>query len=146
MSNERIAQLISDRLVTGLTHPGDPETGAKPTQIALPFQTTGQPEEMVNLIVGTTKLLGEALVHLIETEGGVELVDREEAKQMRIAVGQGPETPLATPVHCRCDADKVDPLMFLTITDPERIVIDGPTLIRGLSQREVACPHERKPK
>lgn len=143
MSNPRIEQLLTDALLTGkLIHPGDPAQRLPPKQIVLPFQhTAGRPKEMNDLMDATAKLWSEAIVHLIETE--VELVNREEAVAMRRAVGEGPPAPLAMPVFCKCDRSRQDPLALLTITSPDYIVIDGPSLIRGLGKRAVACPHER---
>lgn len=144
MNDEEIAELIAEGMLTSLTHPGDPENNIKPMDLVLPFQTTGQPEEMVKLINGTVKLMSEAIVHLIKTKGGVDLIPRAEVRELRHAAGQILPHPLATPMFCRCNVDRDDPLAMVTITDPEQIVIDGPSMIRGLSRREIACPHKVK--
>lgn len=143
MANERIAELIGKALQDGIVHPGYPERDVPPRPIALPFgHTAGRPKEMQDLLDGTVKLLGEAIVHLIETDGDSDIIGREEAAQMRQAISDAPP-PIATPVHCRCDRKFTDPLAMLSISDTSRIVIDGPTLLRGLSKRDPKCPHKR---
>lgn len=144
MPNARIAELISARLRSGLVHPGDPDKGLPSRQVALPFgNQVGMSTEMSDLLDKTTELLGEAIVHLIESDGASEIVDRGEAVTMRRAVGDAPPPGLVA-VHCRCDKGKSDPLVILTAPGPDdRIVIDGGALIRGLSAREPACPHRK---
>jgi|SRR5215207_7455329 len=145
MPNPQIERLLADALRTGLTHPGDPDRRIPPKPIVLPFgHAAGRPKEMNDLMDATVKLLSEAIVHHIETEGDSEIVPREEAIAMRRAVGEGPPAPSATPVFCKCDHDRKDPLALLTITSPDYIVIDGPALIGGLTKRNVKCPHGRE--
>lgn len=143
MPNPELAQLIGARLRTGLVHPGDPERDLESRQIALPFgKTAGMPEEMVNLVNATTDMLAEAIIFLIETDGGCQLIPNDEATAMRRAVKAQPE-PEQLPVYCRCDTALADPLVILRAPQGDRIVIDGGALIRGLAEREAACPHRR---
>jgi hypothetical protein len=142
--NARITDLIAAKLRSGLTHPGDPERNIPSRPIVTPFgHTAGMPKQMADLMVASTKLWAEAIVHVIETEGATELVPRAEAITMRRAVGEGPAAPLALAVHCRCDRTLADPLAFIAAPSNDRIVIDGPALLEGLRGRGVECPHTR---
>lgn len=142
MPNQLIAELIARKLRDGLLHPGDPERNIAPTPIALPFRTTGMPAEMADLINDTVKLLSEAIVHAIESEGDCEIVPRADAKSLRIAAGDKAGAPNLVPVHCRCDRDFQNPLVILTVTDPDRIVVDGRVVIANMARRSEKCPHE----
>lgn len=143
MANPEIAALIAEGLQKGFVHPGDPERDIKPTPIVLPFKpSAGMPKEMGDLLSSTAKMLGECIVELIETKGASEIVPVAEAKTMRRAVSKAPKTSFASPVYCRCDTGRSNPLVSLTILDPEAIVVDGPALIRGMHARQVECPHE----
>jgi hypothetical protein len=145
--NARITELIAAKLRSGLTHPGDPERNIPSRPIVTPFgRTAGMPKEMADLMNASTKMWAEAIVHTIETEGGCELVPREDAVEMRRAVGAGPPAALTLPVHCRCDRDLRDPLVFIAPPRNDRIVIDGPALLEGLRTRGVECPHPREGK
>lgn len=143
MSNPEIVELIAAKLKSGdLVHPGDPDKDIPPTPIALPFKSVpGMPEEMTQLMDRSAQLLAEAVVSIIETDGDSEIVPRTEAKAMRKAVGEGPVGPQVVPLHCRCGGP---PLAMLSVTDPDRIIVDGSALILGLTAREAACPHKVK--
>lgn len=144
--NRRIIDLIAKGLREGFVHPGDPERDVPPTPVVLPFKAApGQPKEMTDLLDGTVKLLSECIVSTIVNEGQTDLVPRAEAAAMRRAVGDGPDGPELVPVHCRCDTKRQNPLMILTVTDPERIVVDGGSLLRGLAKRSPRCPHDVAP-
>jgi hypothetical protein len=139
MSNPHIAALIASKLRDGVVHPGDPAKDVQPRTIALPFgMRAGQPQEMLDLMDATTTMLAEAIVNLIETDGDTALVPNDELAAMQATT---PDKGATIPVFCRCDS-KGAPLMVLTMTHPDRAVIDGATLIHALSKREVACPHE----
>lgn len=147
MANEHVQRVLAEKLRDGFLHPGDPEHDVPPTPILLPFRPPkGAPKEMADLMNGTIKLLTECIVAAIEQDADCEIVPRAEAATMRRAVGMGPEGPAITPVFCRCDTKRANPLALLTVTDPDApIVIDGPTLLRGLHRRGVDCPHEVLP-
>jgi hypothetical protein len=84
MPNPEIEQLIADALRNGIVHPGDPLKRIEPRPLRLPFKPSpGMPKEMTDLLEETTKQLAEAIVHLIEAEGGCELVPREELRALR---------------------------------------------------------------
>lgn len=142
MPNRQIEELIAERLRTGIVHPGDRGRGIAPTPIALPFGAKpGMPKEMADLMDGTVKLLAEAIVHTIEKDGDCEIVPRSEVRGLRRAVGDEPIRAML-PVHCHCDTTLSEPLMVLTVIDPEHITVDGPALITGLAKRKSTCPHE----
>ena len=118
----------------GLIHPGD--ENKQPSPIVLPiFRTAGMPPEMKKLVDETSKLLGEAIVHLIETEGGCELVDRDAVTAMRDSAA--PTRVIG--VHCRCD--KTNPLFILTVGEDSRVYIDGASFVQGISRLVKECPH-----
>ena len=138
-----LISLIAQRLNTGLNHPGDPARNIPARPIALPFgKTAGMSEEMSELVSNSVTMIAEAIVYLIETDGATELIPREEARAMRDAVSEGvPEGPFV-PLLCRCDRKRERPLAMLTMNSTEAIIIDGPTLLRGLRKRKIECPHE----
>jgi hypothetical protein len=139
MSNQHIADLIASKLRDGIVHPGDPAKGVKPRAIALPFgMRAGQPQEMLDLMDATTTMLAEAVVHLIETDGDTALVPRDELEVLHAAA---PDKGATVAVHCRCDP-KGTPLALLTVTHPDKAVLDGGALIRSLGKRDPACPHK----
>lgn len=147
MANETIAMMIAGGLQAGLVHPGS--ENEKSMTLGLPaFRTAGMPEQVRTQVELTVKLIGEAIVHLIETDGHSEIVDKDELAQLRrtndraTGVDRGPQI---IPVHCRCDNAFTDPLMLLTIDGSPHVVIDGRPLIQGLSYRSAECPHEVKP-
>lgn len=81
-----VAELIAERLATGLVHPGDGTPSQPQMTIALPaFRSAGMPTELKKQVDLTTKLIGEAIVHLIETEGDHVLVQRAEFDALRAA-------------------------------------------------------------
>jgi hypothetical protein len=86
------------------------------------------------------KLLGEAIVSVIEKDGGCEIVPRDEVGAMRLATGAAlPDKRI--PVYCRCDTKLQNPLAILSMATPDRIVLDGRALMRGLAKRSPDHPH-----
>lgn len=84
-----IAELISDRLANGLQHPGYPDTEQPATTIRLPlFRTAGMPNEFLEQINETVKMIGEAIVHTIETEGESVIIPRAELDALRAELAQ----------------------------------------------------------
>lgn len=138
MSNAALAELIAKRLATGLVHPGNPDANQPPMPIMLPvFRTAGMPTEMVELAEKTAKLIGEAIIALIETEGATKLVPKAELEEWR---GTLTSSDTVT-VHCHCDRAFVNPL--LKLDNRTHVVVDGPRLLTMLAQRSTACPHQR---
>lgn len=142
MPNPQIAALISEHLIKGLIHPGDPDDNRPPAPIVLPpFRTVGMEPQMRELAEKTADLLAEAIVHLIETEGNTDLISREEQARA-IATARPVEPARTVALHCRCDSSFTNPLAILTVTDSPHVVINGKQLIQGLTAREAACPHK----
>lgn len=145
MPNSRIAALISEKLRTGIDHPGDVTSDQAAMPIILPaFRAAGMPPEMAELVNRTADLLGEAIVHTIETEGKTRLVPVDEQGQMKAAEmspAQLPPVNRIIGVYCRCDRSRSNPLLMLTITEDNHVIIDGKQLLNGLAQRSAECPH-----
>ena len=143
MDNKGIAGLIAKGLREGLTRPGQPNAA----KILLPqFRTAGMPKEMAELADETATLLGEAIAGLIETEGGVEMIAKEDIAQLREesrSIEQDDSARRVIPIHCRCDRTRSRPLAILTVTDSPAIVVDGKQLIGNLAALSPECPHER---
>ena len=142
MPNKKIAELISQGLREGLMAPG--VDGAKPTPLVLPgFRTAGMPKEMADLVDETSKLLGEAIVLLIEDSGSV-IVDKTKMEELAIAEADESANRQVA-VHCRCDSGRISPLAIFTITNSPVVLVDGKQLIAGLSKRSPEHPHEMLP-
>ena len=84
-----MAELISDRLANGLQHPGYPDTEQPSTVIRLPlFRTAGMPNEVLEQVNETVKMIGEAIIYTIETEGESEIIRRAELDALRKELAQ----------------------------------------------------------
>ena len=138
-----VAGLIAKGLREGLATPGK----SNAAKILLPqFRTVGMPKEMAELADETATLLGEAIASLIEAEGGVEMIAKEEIAQLREdarSIEQDSSARRVIPIHCRCDSDRSRPLAVITVTGSPAIVIDGKQLIGNLTKLSPECPHER---
>lgn len=140
---QRIADLVATKLRDGIVHPGDPDNNIPATPIMLPFRpTSGMPKEMGDLLDKTTILLAEAIVSTIITDADAALTPRAEVGMLRTAAGEKGASPTLIPVHCRCDRTLSNPMMILRMSDPQRVVVDGPSILKGLRAREIDCPHE----
>ena len=140
MDSKGIAGLIAKGLREGLVRPGQSDG----TQILLPqFRTAGMPKEMVELADETATLLGEAIAGLIEAEGGVEMIAKDEVAELREQARaiEHDSAKRVVPVHCRCDKNRSRPLAVFTVTDSPAVVIDGKQLIGSLSKLSPECPH-----
>jgi hypothetical protein len=143
VDNKTVAGLIAKGLREGLTTPGKPNAA----KILLPqFRTVGMPKEMSELADETATLLGEAIAGLIETEGGFEMIAKEDIAQLREEarrVMQDDSSRRVIPIYCRCDKTRSQPLAIITVTDSPSIVIDGKQMVENLSKLSPECPHER---
>lgn len=97
MPNETIASLISSNLKTGLPHPGYKEQNVPAQVIHFPgMNFRGMPQEMLDHYAREAglpssdlpKLVGEAIVNLIETQGDSEIVNKAELGNLRDAAGE----------------------------------------------------------
>lgn len=84
-----IAELISQKLSDGLPHPGYPENDQPPSTIRLPlFHMAGMPQEVYEQVKSTVTMMGEAIVHVITTEGNSEIIPRDELEALRSELAQ----------------------------------------------------------
>jgi hypothetical protein len=129
MPNDAIAQLISKHFPLGLPHPGDLARKQPPILIQLPaFRTAGMQPELAKRVTNTLKLVGEAIVNLVETVGDSEIVSKKELAQLR-----APKPGEPTPVLCRnCRS----PMLWLNIVNGRATVT--PELLSGVN---IDCPH-----
>lgn len=123
------AELIAANLAA-LPHPD----GA-PRQLA-GFTTALLPDALREQVTRAATDIGDAIVHLLETNGYRITTATEPA-------GDTPTEPsAATPVghlHCtHCDTR----LLSLNLVDPAHIMTDGRALLRALAARGKDCPHD----
>lgn len=87
--NTPIAELIANKLANGLPHPGNKQAGEEPVTIRLPlFRMASMPAEMYQQVEQTVKMLAEAIVYAIETDGESEIVKRSELQALRDELAQ----------------------------------------------------------
>lgn len=140
MDSNGIAQLIAKGLREGLAQPGQQDG----PRIFLPqFRTAGMPKEMADLANETATLLGEAIAALIESEGEVEMIAKDEVAELREQALVDNSSRRVVPIYCRCDKSRSQPLAVLTVTDSPFIIVDGKQLIGNLAELSPECPHER---
>jgi hypothetical protein len=141
MPNEAIARLIAKKLSEGgLVHPGNPAIKQEPFAVPLPLfrNTAALPQEHRDLQNATAKILAEAIIYAIETDGDTDLVDHAELQRLQLADAGPPTEALKLPVICRrCN----NQLMLLTVGNDQRAVIDGRQTISRLSKLHAKCPH-----
>lgn len=135
MPNQPIADLIADRLGSLTT------TDAQGNEIVIPiagYRTTGMTPEQAEPIIAGAKLVGEAIVHTIETAGASTILPTAELTQLRdradATAPTGPQVVRFTCTLCH------NPLFGLSIdlADP---TVNGPHLIEQLGKLTPACPH-----
>lgn len=143
MPNATIADLIARKL-PDLTHPGD---GSGPIMLPVStFRNAGIPPEMAEQFAreagypsaDITKLIGEALVHLIETDGDSEIVRRSELADMRKATETAePQRNRQVQIHCHCGT----PLFRVNIRnfDSDKPSVAGPELIKAMAMLGTEC-------
>jgi hypothetical protein len=146
-----IAALLAARLPAGLIHPGNPDANQPAQAIPMPgLSRTGIPPEMARQFASdaglpssdVTKLLAEAIVHLIETEGASTIIANTELDALRQAAAAAPEGTRAISVHCHCDNTRSMPLLMLTVGKGDHVSVNGGPLLRALARRNPDCPHE----
>lgn len=140
MANSTIAALIAERLPGSLVHPGDPANDQPAKLLPLPvLGSTGIPPEMAKHFAKEAglpaddfpKLIGEAIVHLIETDGQTTLVPNAELEQLRAADLQPGEV---TPVNC---AECGQPAFYLSSKGGRLSV--GKAAMRALGRVQHVC-------
>jgi hypothetical protein len=121
--NQAAADFIAQRLPKGLIHPGGDNTPPKP--VMLPgLSSTGIPQEMLQHFAheaglpdhDAPKLIGEAIVHAIETQldGGSEIISKAELAELRARATALDEmtTGQTVTIRTRCSTDT---LLELTV-------------------------------
>lgn len=125
MPNPAAAALIAERLPKGLVHPGDDSTPAKLIPLpGLNFQ--GLPEGMRKHFANEAglpdsdapKLVAEAIVSLLETDGGFEIVPKSEITQLRDAASTLDAAPpgATVTVYCPCSSE---PALMIAANRPQ---------------------------
>ncbi len=152
--NQAAVDLLAARLAAGLIHPGDPERGQQPTPLLLPgLSSTGIPPEMAEHFARVAglptndapRLLAEAIVHAIEAElaGGSTIVADATLTALQHAAAEAEGDTRVLSVFCHCDPTHASPLLaLLTTRSSDTAMVDGKTLLGGLAQRAVNCPHD----
>lgn len=141
MPNEAMARLIARKLAEGsLVHPGNPVIKREPFAVPLPLfrNTAALPQEHRDLQNATAKILAEAIVAAIETDGDSTIIDNTELDRLQLVDAGPPTEALKLPVLCRtCNHQ----LMLLTVGNDRRAVIDGRQTLTALSKLRAKCPH-----
>lgn len=152
MPNQAVAQHVAHALAEGaLVHPGTDQTGPIPLPLPM-FRTTGMPTEQANHFAqqaglphgDIATLVGEALVHTIETDGDHELISKTELAQLRaIAANTKPQRYRQPHFHCNCGS----PLFKTNITDlhTDQPKLNGPALFAALAQLSPECALGHQP-
>jgi hypothetical protein len=98
MPNPEMVAVIAKGLRDGLPHPGDRVNHQRGMLIRIPgMNTFGLPAEVLSHMAkdaglpssDMSKLVAEALVNLIETDGGSEIVRKSELKELREGAHRG---------------------------------------------------------
>ena len=130
--------LIAERLPHGIPHPGNPEANQKPFTVVLPgMRSTGIPNEQAELYAAaaglphtnTPKLLAEALVNLLQTDGDMTIIANSELAELRQAAADAPDGTRIIKVK-----DRGQVLFELTIGKTDETTIDRRLLARALGQ------------
>lgn len=142
MSNARAATLIAERLPTGIPHPG--ADGQKPFMVTLPgLRSTGIPPEMAAQFAqaaglphtDTPKLVAEAVVNLLETDGQMTIIDNADLAQLRQDAADAPDGTRIMTLRCTCHGREV---FQLVIGKGDRATIDPGLLARAVEMHEAS--------
>lgn len=136
-----VVEHLAARLATGLIHPGNPDTQQPAKLIALPgLSSTGIPPEMAQHFANEAglpandapKLVVEAILHLLDTELGLELIPASELRQLRAQLAE-PDTSTGAPINIHCRCNPTDAL--LTVSGRRSVIMaDGPALRQRLDK------------
>jgi hypothetical protein len=114
MPNARAAALIAERLPTGLLYPGNPALNQPAKLIPLPgLRNLGISPDQATQFANEAglpsndapKLIAEALIHTLETDGGIELVDKSEIADLRAQLAAPQQVNPAAPMVDVCCRD-----------------------------------------
>lgn len=146
--NRAAVDLLIQRLPNGLVHPGNPETGEKAQPLPLPgLSSTGIPKEMAQHFAeeaglpsaDATKLLAEAIVHLLESE-----IYGPEREQLQQQAAAAPDGTRVIAFHAACDRTKAKPLIEVTVPKTTDRAVIPCRAIKALFGRNPDCPHESR--
>lgn len=142
MTNTAAVALIAQRLTDGLTHPGDGDkqpakmiplppgwrgnSGLAPEQAAHFKQQAGLPDNDV------PRLIAEAIVHLLETDGASTIISSDQLEQLRADAATLDDAPpgATVAVHCHCNAQKP---LFTAPVDRPKVTVDGRMMAKGIA-------------
>lgn len=136
----RAVTFLAERFASGLVHPGTDTQ--KPFAIPLPgLRTAGIPEEMAaefaadaNLpTTDTPKLIGEAVVHTMETDGGFRIVDTAELEELQRQAADAPDGARIVTLKCTCHNK---PVLELTVDKSDEKQVNVKHLQLALEQHE----------
>jgi hypothetical protein len=140
--NQRAVDLIAERLPNGLTHPGDPNSNQPAMVLPMPgLSSLGMAAEQAAEFASEAglpsndapRLLAEALVHLLETDGGFELVDRARLEELEAAAKTPDEAAPAAPTVSVLCAHFRKPLAQLT-AGRAQVLVDCDDLKRRIDE------------
>jgi hypothetical protein len=77
MNHPELTALIAEKLGSEIIHPGN-GADQPPVGLRIPFLQAGQNPELRKQVDQGLMMLAEAIVHLIETDGHCDIVEREE--------------------------------------------------------------------
>lgn len=148
MTNTAISELIASHLPS-LVHPGDEKT--KPFAIPLPMfaSAAALPPEMAAQFAAEAdlpspdiaKLTAEAIVALVEGEGGVDLsLTRAEVEKLRSDATVNVEKHRQPKVSCRVCGS---PLFRINV-DTSNPTVNGTAFLEALATLSPECPHSPK--
>lgn len=107
--NKAAVDLIASRLPTGLPHPGDPTQNTPPKLLPLPgLKSSGIPPEMAEHFAAQAgfptadapKLIAEAILNLLETDGGFTIIPTEDLNALHTQAADAPDGTRIITVHC----------------------------------------------
>ena len=145
-----LAERLAPYLAT-LVHPGDEST--PPFPLSLPtFQAATLPEglaaedaeEMGLPTPELNKHFLDAVIHLLRTEGRVELIDQDQLADLRAAAASQETARNKTiEIFCRCGT-KLGRLSVLDF-DTDHPRVNGPELIKAFSSMSPDCITKHRP-
>lgn len=130
--NEAV-DVLRSALVSGLPHPGDESQKIPAKVLQLPvFRGTGIPSEMADHFAAeagfadndTPQLTAEAAVFALES-AGLAIIPTDELAALRTQAADAPDGKRTITAYCQCDAQRLNPLMRITIDKTNVVVIPG---------------------
>ena len=143
MSNPELVKLIAERLPSGLLHPGDPTNNQPAKLLPLPgLRSSGLPPELAEEfakaagfpVSDVPKLIAEALIHLIETDGQCTIVlNRQLAEQQAQTTTPEQANPSMPTIQVYCQCNPRDILIKIA-ANRHRIAISSQSMKQRIEQ------------